>query len=171
MDIYGPEYLTFYLVINSILFSAIIALVATLIFTLVDGLFANFLSRFARIWKYITSVSVPIGVVAFASGYLTSVSRASAVGTVLPAVLALFAGLNVYIFGSDSKYKVVIGYCACLFTIMLLYGTQYGAFRLDGERVARMMELTRQELAIRSARTNLDLPPDIPAWILPTDPK
>ena len=171
MEIYGPEYLTFYLVAHSTLVSAIVAVLATLVLTLLDGGLTQFLSRFTYIGKYIASASIPVGLVAFASGYLTSVSRASAVGTVLPAVLALFAGLNVYVFGSDSKYKIVVGYCACLFTIMLLYGTQYGAFRLESERVARLMELTRQELTVRAARQNLDLPAEIPTWILPTDLK
>jgi hypothetical protein len=171
MEVYAPESLTLYLIVTAIIFSAIIAVLSAVIVTVVEGYFREFFSRFIANWRYLTSVSVPVGVIAFASGYLTSVSRSPAVGTVLPAVLALFGGLNVYIFGSESKYKGVTGYCVCLFAVMLLYGTQYGAFRLDRERTARLMELTRQELIIRTVRMNLDLPADIPVWILPSDLK
>src|SRR5205823_14521276 len=47
--------------------------------------------------------SIPTVLVGLVAGYLTGTSRSPAVGTIIPAVLALFGGLNVYFFGVESK--------------------------------------------------------------------
>jgi hypothetical protein len=98
-------------------------------------------------------------------------SRAGAVGNVLAAVLTLIGGLNIYVFGTDNKHKALVAYCASLFAFMLFYGTQTGAYIRESDREARLIDLTSQEIRIRTLRKNLGLPDDFPDWIISTEPK
>src|SRR5262249_17785226 len=109
---------------------------------------------------------VPVSLVAFSAGFLTGISRAPAVGTVLPAILTLVAGLGVYVFGTDNRYKVVVGYCVSILIVMLFVGMQTGAFQREGQHEAYLKYLSQQEFRIRSYRLLLDLPPEMPSWIL-----
>jgi len=100
----------------------------------------------------------PIALIAYISGYLATMNRTSAVGTILPAALALIGGLNIYVFGTDNQYRVLITYCVCVFAIMLFYGTQYGAYMREASREARLIALTAQEYRIKIVRRNLGYP-------------
>lgn len=97
--------------------------------------------------------------------------RISTIGSVLPAVLTLIGGLNLYVFGTDQKYRVLISYCVVLFATMLFYGTQYGAYKRDVDQEFRLRELIKVEAQLRIIRKNLDLPDDFPARIIGTEPK
>jgi hypothetical protein len=121
--------------------------------------------KFLPILIYYGLFSIPVGLVAFTAGLLTGLSRAPAVGTVLPAVLALIGGLNVYIFGTENKFKLVVGYCVSVFVFMLLLGMQTGALQREHRREARLIDQSEQEVRIRDIRRRLDLPSDMPAWI------
>jgi hypothetical protein len=98
-------------------------------------------------------------------------SRTTAVGTVLPAVLALIGGLNIYVFGTDIKYRNLVCYCVCIFAVMLFYGSQYGAHLREMDREFRLRQLAGQELRIKTLRRNLGLPGDFPQWIVSSEPK
>lgn len=173
MQAYVPETVTIYAVLTAI----ILALIIGLIFSLILALFETRL-RFKKFGKSLTGIlvpiagfSIPISVVAYISGLLTASSRASAVGSMLPAVLALIGGLNIYIFGSDNKHKAHVAYCVLLFAIMLFYGAEYGAYRREGDRGFRFEDLARQELQIRIFRKNLGLPDEVPDWMISSEPK
>jgi hypothetical protein len=114
---------------------------------------------------YYTFVSMPIGLTGFAAGTLTGMSRAPAVGTLIPAALALIGGMNVYIFGTDNRYKVVVGYSVCIFMLMLFIGIETGAFKREGQREPYFRLLSEQEFRIKTFRSNLSLPPDMPSWV------
>jgi hypothetical protein len=164
--IYSLEILGLSIVL-SIGFSFIISVITSII----EEPSLKFFRRFAYTWYKLSLYSIPISIIAYVAGYLTVYSRTSAITNVIPAVLALVGGLNIYVFGSESRHKALVGYCVCLFAIMLFLGTQGGAYRREAEREFRMVELARQELKIRTFRENLDLPSEPPTWILGTEPK
>jgi hypothetical protein len=127
--------------------------------------------KFLRVLAYYACFSLPVGLIAYAAGLLTGLSRAPALGTVLPAILALVAGLNVYIFGTDNKYKVVVGYCVVVLIFMLFLGIETGSFEREGQKEAYLIYLSQQEFRIRNFRRNLDLPSEMPSWLLGADSK
>jgi hypothetical protein len=76
--------------------------------------------RFLEIFTYYFSFTLPVTVIAFFAGNLTGLSRSPAIGSVLPAVLALLAGLMVYVFGSENRFKIVVGYSSFMFCFYAL---------------------------------------------------
>ena len=144
-------------------------------------LFAAFVSAFAAPGEraaalkvnalHALAFSAPISVLAFVSGYLTGVSRGGVVGNVLPAVLSLIGGIGLYVFGTENRFKIVIGYCVFMFAVNLLYGAQTGALERELGREARVKILSEQERRIRNFRYNLELDEQPPAWIVPRDEK
>jgi hypothetical protein len=110
--------------------------------------------------------SLPTVIVAFIAGYLTGISRAPAVGNVIPAVLALIGGLNIYLFGVEARNRALVGYSVFLFSLVFFYGVWGGVLDREGGRVGRFIDLADQERTIRNYRLNRDLPPDPPQWIL-----
>jgi hypothetical protein len=122
-------------------------------------------------WIKFVAFTFPIALIAYIAGYLSTMSRTTAVGTVLPAVLTLIGGLNIYVFGTDIKYRVLISYCVCVFALMLFYGSQYGGYLREASRDYRLLQLTRQELQIKTVRRNLGLPEDFPPWLVSSEPK
>src|SRR5215469_12188037 len=108
------------------------SLVAAFLFSLVARAIFKGLP-FLKVFGYYTGFGVPVSLVAFSAGFLTGISRAPAVGTVLPAILTLVAGLGVYVFGTDNRYKVVVGYCVSILIVMLFVGMQTGAFQREGQ--------------------------------------
>ncbi|WP_426608658.1 hypothetical protein [Bradyrhizobium sp. McL0616] len=125
-------------------------------------------------WKILTYYfffTLPVSLIAFLAGNLTGLSRSSAIGSVLPAVLALLAGLMVYVFGSDNRFKIVVGYSAFIFVVTLFLGVQVGAYKREAEREAYLRYLSEQEFRIRVFRKNLGLPDEMPAWITGLDSK
>jgi hypothetical protein len=133
--------------------------------------FEDYVASFKALWPFLVGYSIPIGLIAYVAGYLTSVSRVGAVGNLLPAALALIGGLYVYAFGTEAKHKALVGYCIFFFAVLLDYGIQKGAYTREVDREARIISLTREELRIRTLRENLGLDPNPPAWILSTEPR
>jgi hypothetical protein len=125
--------------------------------------------RFVDVLLYYSAFALPISLIGFSAGVLTGLSRSPAIGNVLPAVLALLAGLNVYIFGTDSRFKIVVGYCVTIFVIMLFLGVQTGGYQREAEREGYLRYLSEQEFRIRMFRKNLGLPEEMPAWITGSD--
>lgn len=115
--------------------------------------------------------SIPISFVAYIAGYLTGISRSPAVGNVVPAVLAMIGGLNIYFFGIEAKNRNLVGYCVFAFALMFFYGVWGGVIDREIGRVGRFTNLSDQERTIKAYRENRDLPPDPPAWILGGDTK
>ncbi len=124
-------------------------------------------------WRAATllAFTVPVALAAYVSGYLATMSRTTAVGNVLPAVLALLGGLNVYVFGTDTRHRVLVGYCSASFVIMLFYGTQVGAHLREATREDRLRALSEQELRVREYRRDLGLEDVFPNWVVTAEPK
>jgi hypothetical protein len=102
---------------------------------------------------------------------LIGISRSPAVGTVVPAVLTLIGGLSIYIFGTESRFKVVVGFSVCVLVSNLLYGVMLGAYHRESSREQRMNTLFEEEQRLAKQRKILGLPEEVPAWSVPTDPK
>jgi hypothetical protein len=171
MQSYVPEYITLNLLLSTLLLSALASLIAGAVFAIFETRLASVPRQ--ALWNAVRLLgfSFPIALVAYIAGYLSTMGRSSTIGNVLPAVLALVGGLNLYVFGSEHKYRVLISYCVVLFASMLLYGTQYGAYKRDTDQEFRLRELIKVEAKLKLIRKNLDLPDDFPAWILGTEPR
>jgi hypothetical protein len=128
-----------------------------------EGTYANKLKRNAL---QAILFSIPTVLVAYVAGYLTGISRAPAVGNLVPAVLVLIGGLNIYLFGTDRKNIALVGYSVFIFTLVLFFGFEVGIIDRELGRVARLVNLSDQEKLIRTYRENRELPPDPPAWML-----
>jgi hypothetical protein len=115
--------------------------------------------------------SIPISMVAYIAGYLTGISRSPAVDSVVPAVLALIAGLNIYFFGIESRSRALVGYSVVVFSIVFFYGIWAAVIHREGGRVGRFISLSEQEKAIVTYRQNRGLSPDVPEWILGSNPR
>lgn len=125
---------------------------------------------------YLSSVliSVPIVIVANIAGYLAGAAGSTAVGNLLPAVLALIAGFNVYLFGANAQHRPTSIYALFLFAIFLFYGIIQGllVYR-DGpysesylaDRELQMQQIAGFEKRIRQYRINMGLPEEPPGWV------
>lgn len=136
---------------------------------LINALTANdgkSIKAFFRAYSLYFLSGLPVALAGYSTGFLTGLSRAPAVGNLLPAVLALIGGLSVYVFGAESKSRLLVGYCVCLLVLNVFYGVQAGAFERDSGRLARLLRLSEQELMIRNYRKARGLEPEIPSWIL-----
>jgi hypothetical protein len=110
-------------------------------------------------------VGIPITLIGYMSGYLTGLSRSPAVGNLLPAVLALIGGVSVYVFGSENKYRFVVGYCSTILIVSLFYGVESGGTEREWHREARLKSLFELERRLRIYRTNRDLPDKAADWL------
>ena len=77
---------------------------------------------FREIFSTYLFAGIPIALIGYSVGFLTGISRTPAVGSVLPAVLATIGGLSAYAFGTDAKYKFIVGYSASLLVISPFLG-------------------------------------------------
>jgi hypothetical protein len=121
--------------------------------------------KFVKIFLYYLCFGIPVALTGHVSGFVSGISRIAVVGTVLPAVLALIGGINIYVFGTDNKYKIVIGYCISVFMLMLYFGIESGAYQREASRESYLRYLSEQEFRLRSFRNDLNLPQDIPSWM------
>jgi len=171
MQSYVPEYITLNLLFSTLLLSVLASLIAGTAFAFFETALASVPKQ--ALWNAVRLLgfSFPIALVAYIAGFLSTMGRTSAIGTILPAVLTLVGGLNLYVFGSDNKYRILISYCVIVFASMLLYGTQYGAYKRDTDQEFRLRELIKVEARLRLIRKNLDLPDEFPPWVLGTEPK
>jgi hypothetical protein len=147
----------------------IVALVGALTIALVRAsLFRGqekFWPEFRRVLSWYFLAGVPIALVGYSMGFLTGISRSPAIGNVLPAVLAVIGGLSVYVFGSESKYKAVVGYSVSLLVVSLFYGTQSGSFEREFHREDRLKVVFELERRLRNYRAHRGLPENSADWL------
>ena len=110
-------------------------------------------------------VAIPIVLIAYIAGYLTGISGSSAIGNLVPAVLAFIGGLNVYMFGVKVDHRSLIIFSIFLFAIILFYGVLDGRYDRGSGIEAQMEASAVQELRIKTFRQNISLPPDPPSWV------
>lgn len=158
------------LIAKPLLVGAVAGLIFAVIYSLQAG-DATYPEKLRRNLLPAIGYSIPTTLVAFIAGYLTGISRAPAVGNVVPAVLAMIGGLNIYFFGIETKNRVLVGYSVFIFSLLFFYGVWGGVLDREIGRVGRFINLSEQERTIRTYRENRDLPPDPPAWILGGDTK
>ena len=108
------------------------------------------------------------------TGYLTGFSRIAAVGTVLPAVLSLVAGLAVFMIGKDATNRTIVSLSVLIFSISLVLGTSWGAVMRQTAEAYSMSESVLKERAfieaeVREFREALGLPPTTEAQKAPTN--
>ncbi len=125
----------------------------------------KFFPEFRRILGYYFLAGVPIALVGYSVGFLTGISRSPAIGSLLPAVLALIGGLSVYVFGTDTTYKALVGYCVSLLVVSIFYGTQSGSFEREVHREDRLIAVFELERRLRNYRANRDLPEKSADWL------
>jgi hypothetical protein len=110
-------------------------------------------------------VAIPIVLIAYIAGYLTGISGSSAIGNLVPAVLAFIGGLNLYMFGAKADHRALTIFSIFLFAITLFYGVLDGRYDRANGIEAQMEASAIQELRIKTFRQNLTLPPDPPSWV------
>jgi hypothetical protein len=130
-----------------------------------------FFRRLAINLAQVLSYSIPISLIGYIVGYLTGDSRSPVVGTIVPSILTVIGGLSIYVFGTDDKYKTIIGYNVLIFAFMLFYGVMIGTYDREGYRADRLINLSEQEQRVRLFRKNIGLPEEPPAWIISGEPK
>jgi len=122
------------------------------------------LGRFVHDVPAAVMICIPIVLIAYIAGYLTGITGSSAVGNLVPAVLAFIGGFNVYLFGAKVNDKSIPIYAIFLFAMILFYGVLDGAYEREAHLEGRLAASAEQERRIRIFRKNLDLPDDPPAW-------
>jgi hypothetical protein len=139
----------------------LIGALAGLIFAAIDS-YRNKDKQF----KYIdVLVAIPIVLIAYIAGYLTGITGSSAIGNLVPAVLAFIGGLNLYMFGANVDHRSLTIFSIFLFAITLFYGVLDGRYDRAVGIEAQMEASAIQELRIKTFRQNLTLPPDPPTWV------
>lgn len=172
MEEFVPELVVRDMLATVLLASAMLALVGFAVDTVAEA------ARGTMDWRRwpwravaLLAFTVPVALAAYVSGYLATMSRTTAVGNVLPAVLALLGGLNVYVFGTDTRHRVLVGYCSASFVIMLFYGAQVGGHLREATREDRLQAVAQQEFRLRAYRRDLGLPEEFPGWAVGSEPK
>jgi hypothetical protein len=165
MEDFNPASFT----VIELFYPAALALVGAIGVALIGTIFfrggQKFFAEFRSILTYYFLAGAPIALVGYSMGFLTGISRSPAVGNLLPAVLAVIGGLSVYAFGSDSKFKLVVGYSVSLLIVSLFYGTQSGSFEREVHREDRLKAVFELERRLRNYRTNRDLPEKAADWL------
>jgi hypothetical protein len=160
--------------LNLILRPIVVGAVGGLLFAIAFSFQNRTIGYWAKLAKNLPAAvgfALPVSLVGFIAGYLTGISRSPAVGTIVPAVLTLIGGLNIYLFGIDIKNRVAVGFCITLFSLLLFYGVQAGSYDRELGRAARLINLSDQEFNIRRYRENRDLPAEPPSWITTGEPR
>jgi hypothetical protein len=165
------ELLTLYLMSRAAVVGAIISVLFSLLVCGPEWLRKRDDLLFLRSVGYLCACGVPVAVIGFVAGYLTATSRAGAIGNLIPALFAALAGLHIYVFGKENQHRVIVSFMAIVVTGMTFYGVQYGAYRRDIGREARLHDAVRLELKIQNIRENLGLKESLPAWALGVEGK
>jgi hypothetical protein len=168
---FSPEYFSLYVLFRPFLISAVSAFImgaGTSLFFRENDTASR---RFTRVtWLYFF-VALPNTILGFTVGFLIGVSRSPAIGTVIPAVLTLIGGLGIYVFGTENRFKVIVGYSVVVLVGTLLYGVERGAFDRESTREHRLNVIFEEEARLRAQRKNLGLPLEVPTWSVPAEPK
>jgi hypothetical protein len=169
MIIFGQAEITFLtIVVRPIVIGAIFGIIVALVrSSFEDGEHSYKNKVMSNIFPAI-GYSIPVVCIGYIAGYLTGISRSPAVGSIVPAVLVLIGGLNIYFFGIDSKNRVLVGYCIFVFSLTFFYGVWGGVVDRENGRLGRLLSISEQEKNVRTYRENRGLPAEIPSWILPS---
>ncbi len=115
-------------------------------------------------------ICLPLAIIGWAAGYLTGLSRQPAVTAAIPAILTLAGALFAYVSLSRLNEAPFVALGVSVFAITVIMSTaQYSSFR-EKERLVRLLYLSEQERTVRIRRANMDLPDDIPPWIISDEP-
>lgn len=154
---------------------AAVSIAAALVFLVAFTLSAPRSATLAKIggnFATLVLYGTPAVLCGFVAGYVSGMSRTGVVGNLIPAVLAGLGGLMVYVFGSDTRYKTIVGYCITLFVLSVLIGLEHGSVLRIWEREQRLSGLFGMEMRLRDQRRNLGLDLDkTPAWLPGDDAK
>lgn len=165
MEDFNPASFTVIELIYPVLLAAVGAACLAIVSTIFLRGDEGFVAELRRVFSYYCLSGIPIALIGYAIGFLAGISRSPAIGSVIPAVLAVVGGLSVYAFGSDNKYKAVVGYSVSLLVVSLFYGTQSGSFEREWHREARLKSIFELESRLRNYRANRDLPEKISDWL------
>jgi hypothetical protein len=165
MEDFNPASFT----IVELLYPAAVAFIGAILIGLLGAAFfrddQKFFSVFRKILGYYLLAGLPIALVGYSVGYLTGISRSPAIGSLLPAVLTLIGGVSVYVFGTDTTYKSLVGYCVCLLVVSLFYGTESGSYEREVHREDRLIATFELEWRLRNYRINRGLPEKASDWL------
>jgi uncharacterized membrane protein len=101
--------------------------------------------------------AVPVALLAYTAGFMSGSSRVSVIGNLLAAIFAVMGGLNIYVFGTDSKNKLIVGYCISVFAVAVLIGLQQGSTERYAGLERHMTYLSDLEGKIALYRKNLGI--------------
>lgn len=97
-----------------------------------------------------------------ATGYLTGLSRESAVGDVIPATLSLIGGLSIYMIGKNKESRIPVSLSVLVFSVCLILGTSWGAvlrqesvYYLQSKQFLKKKAITEKE--VKDFRISLGL--------------
>jgi hypothetical protein len=159
--------ITIALLLKPIALGVIAAFVVSLVLS-IEKSETPFQTRLAANFRSVVYLSVPIVILGYATGYLTGISRAAAIGNLIPAMLTLVGGLTIYLFkeSSDSITRAV-AFSVFMFGFSIFYGVQVGAYYREYKQADRLIKLSDQEWRVKNVRRNM-IPPlleDPPEWI------
>ena len=168
---FSPELFSIYLLLRPLLISIVTAFIIGAATSLFFRENHSWMERFVSVSIFYFFVALPTSELGFVVGFLIGVSRSPAIGTVIPAVLTLLGGLGIYVFGTENRFKVVVGYSVLILVCTLFYGVERGAFERDATREHRLNVIFEEEARLQTQRKNLGLPPDVPTWSVPAESK
>jgi hypothetical protein len=103
-------------------------------------------------WKTVAPLLFALALVGACAGFAGGMSRAAAVGDVIPAFLGLLGAVGVYLFGVDQSRGIIASFGAASLSIALLIGYAAGsAYRAEPEDHREIREYCAR------AYTNADL--------------
>ncbi|MDN3273460.1 hypothetical protein QWJ07_04335 [Frankia sp. RB7] len=165
MEDFSPTSFT----ITELFYPVVLAFAGAVLMALLGSIFfrddRGFVAEFGKVLAYYFPAGIPIALVGYSVGFLTGISRSPAIGNLLPAVLALIGGLSVYVFGTTTTYKALVGYCVSLLIVSLFYGTQTGSFEREVHREGRLMAMFELERRLKLYRLHRDLPEKASDWL------
>jgi ABC-type uncharacterized transport system permease subunit len=139
-------------------------------------------SRDPRVLRDGFTVAFAMSLLGMVTGFLTGISRAPAIGAVLPAVLSLIAGLLLFMIGreSDPAKQRLVASCVTALIVNLLIGTLWGSVSRESMRsltvTTENQETLREvicderlayEIATRNKRVDGNLPDANPGLLVP----
>jgi uncharacterized membrane protein len=107
---------------------------------------------------------VPFGIIGMTNGYLTALSRVSAISALVPAALTLVSAVAVYLVGKGGKTALLASFAVINFSTMMIVGGLIGGReRVETEQainsLAAKYKQSDDELALRQYRYRLGLDP------------
>lgn len=109
----------------------------------------------------IVFASLLVGVAFSTAGYLIGVSRESAIGDVLPAILGLMSGLGAIFLTSRKEKMLLIVVVILAASENLWMGANLGALARERGSILNTYREVELEFLIRNHRINLGLEPDM----------